>query len=72
MTRDEPERPGQHRHVRGFAAPRARLGSLHCRIGVISSEGVAINLLHYVLIIFVKLLQKLTVAVFPDLFQKKV
>lgn len=50
--------------------PRSRLGSLHCRIGVISSEGVAINLLHYVLIISVKLLQKLTVSVFPNLFSK--
>lgn len=61
MTRDEPEKPGDCWDVRGLVMPCSRFASLHCRIGVIPREGVAINLPHPVVVIFVKLLQKLTV-----------
>lgn len=71
MTRDDPEKPDYCWDVLGFVMPCSRLGSLHCRIGVIPSEGMAINLLPYVVIIFVNLLQKLTVLCVLSLFKRK-
>lgn len=71
MTGDEPEKLGNCWDVQGFAMPCLGFGSLPCRIGVIPREGVAINLLHYVVIIFVRLLQKLTVLCVPILFRRK-
>lgn len=71
MIRDEPEKPGYCWDVQGLIMPCSRCGSLHCRIGVILSEGVAINLLRYVVKIFVRLLQKLTVLCVLILFKKE-
>ena len=46
------ESPGFCWGIQGSAVPRSGFGRLHCRIGVIPGEGVAINLLHYMVIIF--------------------
>ena len=67
-------RAGEARLLLGCAGLcKALLGfaGLPCRIGVIPSEGVAINLVHYVGIISVRLLQKLTVACVLILFKRK-
>lgn len=71
MIRDEPEKPGYCWDVQDLLMPCSRCGSLHCRIGVILSEGVAINLLQYGVKIFVRLLQKLTVLCVLILFKKE-
>lgn len=71
MIRDEPEKPGYCWDVQGLIMPCPRCVSLHGRIGVILREGVAINLLHYVVKIFVRLLQKLTVLGVLILFKKE-
>lgn len=55
----------------GFAVPCSGFARLHCGIGVTPREGVAINLPHYVVIISVKLLQKLTVLCILILFKSK-
>lgn len=71
VIRDEPGKPGGCWDVRGFAMPCSGFARLHCGIGVIPREGVAINLLHCVVIISVKLLQKLTVLCVLILFKSK-
>lgn len=43
---DEREKPGSYGDVQGFVMPCLGFGGLHCKIGVIPGEDVAINLLH--------------------------
>lgn len=67
-------RAGEARLLLGRAALcKALLGfaGLPCRIGVIPSEGGAVNLVHSVGIISVRLLQTLTVACVLILFKRK-
>ena len=55
----------------GFCKALLGFAGLPHRIGVIPSEGVATNLVHYVVIISVRLLQKLTVMCVLILFKRK-
>lgn len=74
VERTDERRAGEARflcNVPGLVMPYFRFGSLHCRIGVIPREGVAINLLHYAVIISVRLLGKLTVLCALILFKRK-
>lgn len=71
MIRDEPEKPGYRWDVQGFIMPRLRCGSLLCRIGVIPREGVAINLLHYMVKNFGEAITEADSSVGPDLTQKE-
>lgn len=71
VIRDEPEKPGYHWDVQGFIMPYLRCGSLLCRIGVIPREGVAINLLHYMVKNFGEAITEAVSSVGPDLTQKE-
>lgn len=71
LCQEEPEKPGDCWDMQGMVMSCSRAGDLCGRIGVIPGEGVAISLVHSMVIISVRLLKKLTVLCALILFERK-